>query len=151
MKLYRLSRKRYSLVLSGKGAAKSNNRWNSKGVELIYTSESRALAMTEVLVHLSPFLIPADFVMLEIDVPNELQVLEIAEAELTQSWNSHPPLSESQKIGDAFIHAEVYPICKVPSAVVSGDHNYLINPHHPQFERISVAKVEDFSFDRRFF
>lgn len=107
--------------------------------------------MTEVLVHLSPFLIPDDFMMLEIHVPDESEMLEIQEGQLPQGWNSHPPLSDTQIIGDAFVQDEKYLICKVPSAVVAGDHNYLINPQHAQFNAIRILKTEDFFFDRRFF
>jgi len=42
MKVYRLARKKYANELSGIGAAKYGNRWNSKDIEIIYTAESRA-------------------------------------------------------------------------------------------------------------
>ena len=42
MEVYRLAREKYAKKLSGVGAAKYGNRWNSKGVEIIYTASSRA-------------------------------------------------------------------------------------------------------------
>ena len=69
MEVFRLARKKYPIVLSGKGASISGARWNSKGTEIIYCAQNRALAMAEVLVHLSLATLPNDFVMLTIDIP----------------------------------------------------------------------------------
>ena len=40
---------------------------------------------------------------------------------------------------------------KVPSAVVKGDFNYLLNPYHEDFHRIKIIHQEDFPFDKRIF
>jgi RES domain-containing protein len=40
---------------------------------------------------------------------------------------------------------------KVPSAVVQGDFNYLINPFHKDYSRIKIVSTERFSFDNRLF
>jgi hypothetical protein len=37
----------------------------------------------------------------------------------------------------------------VPSAVVSGEHNVMINPLHPDMKQVKIIMVEDFTFDRR--
>ena len=42
-------------------------------------------------------------------------------------------------------------VLKVPSAVVKGDFNYLINPYHADFKKIKIKEVTDFPFDRRMF
>ena len=76
MLVYRLSRKKYADTLSGYGAALFGNRWNSKGTEIIYTSESRALALTEILVHVSKSQVPKDYVMLEIEIPSKAKIIE---------------------------------------------------------------------------
>lgn len=149
MRVFRLSRKKYAAELSGKGAAKSGNRWNSKGTEIIYTAESRALAMAEVLVHLSLPMLPADYMMLEIEIPDEISIKEIAIADLEEGWNSHPPRTHTQKIGDQFIRENDYSVLKIPSAVVPGDFNYLINPHHKKSKEIKVMDATPFPFDER--
>jgi RES domain-containing protein len=38
-------------------------------------------------------------------------------------------------------------VLKVPSAVVPGDFNFLINPHHSEFASISIKGQEDFPFE----
>ncbi|MDO1502618.1 RES family NAD+ phosphorylase [Winogradskyella maritima] len=44
MIVYRLGKEKYKNDLSGIGAEKFGGRWNSKGVRMVYTSQSRALA-----------------------------------------------------------------------------------------------------------
>ena len=77
MRVFRLSKRKYSKELNGKGAAKSGNRWNSKGTEIIYTAESRALAMAEVAVHLTLATLPSDYVLIEIEIPDNIIIKEI--------------------------------------------------------------------------
>jgi len=151
MRVFRLLRKKYGIELSGKGAALSGNRWNSKGTELIYTSESRALAMAEVAIHLSLSLLPKDYVMVEIDVPSYISILTLVPDELPTGWNHFPHMLDTQKIGDDFVSERKNSVLKVPSAVVPGDFNFLINPHHPDFSTFEIVSQEDFPFDPRLF
>ncbi|WP_445748805.1 RES family NAD+ phosphorylase [Polaribacter sp.] len=151
MKVFRLSKKKYAEEFNGKGASKSGNRWNSKGTEIIYTAESRALAMAEILVHLSLATLPKDFVMMTIHIPDSINIKEINPKTLPKNWNHHPPNSRTQKIGDAFIDSRDFCILKVPSAVVQGDFNYLINPFHKDFKKIKISEITDFPFDERIF
>lgn len=151
MKVFRLSKKKYSEELSGKGAAKFGNRWNSKGTEMIYSAESRALEMAEVAVHLSIATLPSDFVMMEIDIPNDIKVKILDSIDLPDYWNVHPPNSSTQKLGDSFIDEMDFCVFKVPSVVVQGDFNYLINPYHKQFKKIKIVEISNFPFDRRMF
>ncbi|WP_026776719.1 RES family NAD+ phosphorylase [Polaribacter sp. Hel_I_88] len=151
MQLFRLSKKKYATAFNGKGAAKSNNRWNSKGTEIIYTAESRALAMAEVAVHVTIATLPKDFVMLTIDVPNEIEIKKIDFIDLDKNWNAMLPNSKTKKIGDLFIDDLEFCLLKVPSAVVKGDFNYLINPYHKDFKKIKIVDISDFPFDKRMF
>lgn len=151
MVVYRLSRKKYAHELSGKGAALMGNRWNSKGVEMIYTSDSRALAMAEVAVHLTLATLPTDFVLLEILLPENSSILELNIQTLSKNWNAFPHYLETQLIGDQFIRDNVFAVMKVPSAVVQGDFNYLINPYHSQFNKIKISAQLPFLFDQRLF
>lgn len=151
MIVYRLSRKKYAKELTGKGAALSGNRWNSKGVEIIYTSDSRALAMAEVAVHLTLATIPKDFVLLEILIPDVIEILELENKQLPKQWNSFPHYHETQILGDNFIREQKYAVMRVPSAVVQGDFNFLINPHHPKFSAVKILAEFPFLFDQRLF
>jgi len=61
MEVYRLTRERFAKGLSGKGSSMMGARWNSVGVELIYTAPNRALAMAEVAVHLTLATMPSEY------------------------------------------------------------------------------------------
>lgn len=150
MKVFRLSRKRYSKSLSGKGAAFFGNRWNSKGVEMVYVAQSRALAMAKVAVHLSIGKLPKDYMMLEIEIPEKIAICELKK-KLKRGWNDNPPTSVSQEMGDNFIRDGECCILKVPSAVVQGDFNYLINPYHLDFKKMLIQSAVSFPFDTRMF
>ena len=39
--------------------------------------------------------------------------------------------------------------CKVPSAIVPQESNYLINPDHDDFSNIRLVETRDFNFDKR--
>lgn len=151
MNVFRLSREKYANDLSGKGAAIFGNRWNSKGVEMLYTAESRALAMAEVLVHMSLANLPDDYMMIEIEIPNSIQFEILELNRLIENWNSNPLNVQTQSLGDAFIHSKEKCILKVPSAVVQGDFNYLINPNHSEIDKIKIKSVTKFPFDKRVF
>ena len=151
MKVYRLTKSKYANLLDGKGAAKSTNRWNSKGIEMIYTAESRSLAMAEVLVHLSLANLPSKMSMVEIEIPQTIKFEKVELNQLSSDWNCHPPSIKTQLLGDEFIQSKKALICRVPSAVVKGDFNYLINPNHPEISKVTVVKISDFPFDKRIF
>jgi len=151
MKVFRLSRKKYSKELSGKGASLSGNRWNSKGTEIIYCASSRALAMAEVAVHLNLALIPNDYLMIEINIPDSIDIEQIEITKLPPGWDLFPHILPTQKIGDDFINENKYCVIKVPSAVVKGDVNFLINPYHKDFKLIEINNSYSFPFDKRLF
>jgi RES domain-containing protein len=151
VEVYRLSKLAYANELSGRGAAKFGNRWNSKGVEIIYCAGNRSLAMAEVLVHLPLKMLPKDFIMMTIFIPDSMSQKVIAYEELPEGWNVFPGTAESKSFGDIFITENKYGILKVPSAVTKGDYNVLINPFYKDFDRIQIIEKVPFLFDNRFF
>ncbi|MFZ4705506.1 MAG: RES family NAD+ phosphorylase [Bacteroidales bacterium] len=150
MIVYRLSKSKYSRDLSGKGAERSGGRWNSKGIAMVYTSESRALSTTEIAVHTPLGNIPKDYEIVSIEIPEDL-IGEVDINSLPSGWNSILHSRMTQEIGDRFISENNFLVFKVPSAVVPGDHNYLINPNHRDISKIKILLVERFSFDERLF
>ncbi|HAK10922.1 MAG TPA: RES superfamily protein [Chitinophagaceae bacterium] len=151
MEAYRLSRKMYASTLSGKGAALKGARWNSIGVEMIYTASNRSLAMAEVAVHLSLATLPTDYMMVTLFIPDDISIQKLTVADLPTDWNTFPHPISTQAIGDKFIAANQHCILQIPSSVTQGDYNLLINPNHPDFSRIKIITVEPFPFDKRIF
>jgi RES domain-containing protein len=151
MEVFRLAREKFALPLSGKGAAIKGARWNSVGVELIYTAQNRSLAMAEIAVHFSLATLPDDYLMLTIEIPDDISARKVDETELPANWKEFPHHPSTQKIGDRFVAENEHCILIIPSVVTQGDFNILINPRHLEFERIRVIKQERFPFDRRIF
>ncbi len=150
MIVYRLSRKQYAKDLSGKGAEIAGGRWNSKGFAMIYTAESRALCTTEVAVHVPLGMIPKDYQMISIEIPDNL-ISNFDFQQLPEKWNSIPANRSTQEIGNKFIQENEFLVLKVPSAVVEGDFNYLINPLHEKMNTIKIIEIKDYNFDKRLF
>jgi RES domain-containing protein len=151
MIVFRLVRKKYGFTLSGEGSKIAGGRWNSKDFPLIYTSDSRSLCTAEVAVSLPIGIFPGDFEMLLIEIPDEIVIQDINLHELPSGWRRFPYLLQTQRRGDQFIIENQFLVLKVPSAVVPGDFNFLINPRHPDFRKIQDVKSEPFEFDERFF
>ena len=146
MEVYRITLKKWSKSLKGSGYP---GRWNSKGVFVIYSTGSRALASLENLVHRSGEGLNNLFAVMRICVPDQLSILELEQSELPQYWFDYENYQPCQKIGDKWIEDGEYPILKVPSAIIRKEYNYLINPNHPQFHLIEIIEVEEFEFDLR--
>jgi RES domain-containing protein len=47
------------------------------------------------------------------------------------------------------VQASTSAVLSVPSAVVPAERNYLLNPAHPDFERIEMGEPRPFRFDQR--
>jgi RES domain-containing protein len=151
MEVFRLVRGKFAEPLSGKGAAIRGARWNSIGVELIYTALNRSLAMAEVAVHFSLATLPDDYTMMTINVPDDVSIKTLSKIDLQKDWNLFPHPSSTQKIGDQFVLENEYCVLKIPSVVTQGDYNVLINPNHPDYKRLSIVEIVQFPFDKRIF
>lgn len=152
MKVFRIEREKYlETTLEGTGAALTEGyRWNSLNTYLVYTAESRALAILEVSVHLDLSEdLPTDRYYVEIDIPENITILEIKIEDLPDGWDSKPPILETQYIGDDFVKEKNSAVLKVPSSIVLQEFNYLVNPNHPDSEKISVISATPFKFDNR--
>lgn len=68
-----------------------------------------------------------------------------------ERWNASPPLPTSAEVGDAFVQRGRALALLVPSAVVAGEHNVLLNPLHPRFNDITFTEPDPFTLDRRLY
>lgn len=146
MLMYRIAKAQYAdrLVASG-GAA----RWNSRGRFVIYTAATRALACLENVVHRSGEGLQETFRVMVIGVPDDLPVEAIALDTLPVDWSLFESYGYCQQRGDDWLQRGTSAVLRVPSAIVDQEFNYLINPAHPGFSRITLVKTEPFFFDSR--
>ncbi len=151
MLVYRIERQKYlQEVLSGRGAALSyGNRWNSINTHMVYTSGSRSLAMLEVLTRVDLFSdLPEDRLIVTIDIQQAITIGKLYVQILPSNWNSFPPSKLTQAIGDDFIRNAAYPILQVPSSLVKGEFNFLINPFHAASAHVSFIESEPIDLKR---
>lgn len=151
MLVYRLLQAAYRHEpLSGQGAALYGGRWNPKGLSLLYTTESPALSLLEVLVHLNPKRIP-EYHLVTIEVPDSIRVYRVDE--LPVDWRatgSVQPLPSQTFLLD-WLRAPDRLVVEVPSSIVPIMANYLINPRHELFSACKVIDSAPFEIDERLY
>jgi RES domain-containing protein len=149
MTVYRIANTAYSNDISGTGAKLMGGRWNSKGLAVLYTSEHISLAVLEMLVNtdFKNYAIPLD--MLDISLPNDTEYTEINIKKLKKDWTRD--FEYTRFIGDEFIKDKQGLMLKVPSAVITEEHNFLINPFHPDFKKVKITETRTFKTDERLF
>jgi RES domain-containing protein len=102
------------------------------------------------MVHVSaPDDLPRDLVSIPADLPDDLGVQWITVAELPRDWRRAPAPPALADIGTAWLTAARTPVLAVPSAVVPQETNHILNPHHPDFRRIAIGRLEPFELDPR--
>lgn len=149
MQLFRIAKTEFIRDLSGAGSRVHGGRWNRKGTALVYTSESRALAVLEYLVHVPMALAPAGLGILRIDVPDNIEVKTVQATSLPRNWKAYPPPQDLAAIGTKWALSNETLLLRVPSAMVDDEFNVLINPTHPEFRRVRPHRPEPFVLDQR--
>ena len=134
-------------ALDGIGAFRGGGRWNSPGRYAVYLAESPAGAMLETLVHLpqDESAWPDRYKLLRVEVRVDAGPSDI----LTPKgvWQEH--LSETQKIGDAWLQERGSALARVPSAILPFTWNYLLNPNHPDAANAKVVEATQHLYDPR--
>ena len=149
MLVYRIAKTEYIHDLSGTGAKVYGGRWSKKGIGIIYTSENRALATVEYLVHVPLSLFPGNISIATLKIPDGIAPKEISISGLPANWRNYPAPLELAEIGTRWALANDTLLLRVPSAVVEHEWNILINPSHPDMKHVSISKTERFSLDAR--
>ncbi len=137
--------KHAATAFSGEGSRLYGGRWNSIGVSLVYTSSTRALAALESLVHLNP---PVTFTYAAIPIEFDAALVEKFSV-LPIGWMDSPAPPSTRTIGDLWAREARSAVLELPSVIIPGESNYLLNPAHPDFKKIVIGKAEPFSFDPR--
>lgn len=150
MEVYRITLTAYagSLKASGRPA-----RWNGKGTFMVYTAGSVALACLENLAHRSGVAMVNDaFAITIFHIPEKIRMTVYTEKELhalSGTWYGHTQYALTQELGDQWLQQNDAAVLKVPSAIIHTEFNYLINPRHPDSNKIKIDRVVPFAFDER--
>lgn len=127
--------------LSGEGARRSGGRWNRRGTAMVYSSSSIALACLETIVHLAASDLPLNRYLVSLTVPDDI-------------WREAVILQSGDHVGwEAGTHwamNKTSVLLLVPSVIVPEELNILINPAHPETERIQATKMRRWTYDSCF-
>jgi RES domain-containing protein len=139
-------------AMTGEGSRLFGGRWNSPGVPVVYSSEHRSLALLETVVHIrrntpAPD-VGRDYFFLPIQFDESL-VEYLPVTSLPIDWRVEPPSPTTQSMGDSWVAEARAPILSVPSVLLPEEINYLFNPGHSMFSRLTVGDPIPCSLDMR--
>lgn len=146
---WRLCQAKYATTaFSGDGAKRYGGRWSPVRYPVVYLAESRALAALEVLANVDDGarLRYQKWVCIPLLAPDS--TIE-KPARVPVSWRTFPYTPATQAFGAAWAREGRSALLRLPSAIVPGEFNYLLNPGHPDFKAMKIGEPERFSFDPR--
>lgn len=115
---------------------------------MVYTAGSQALAVLEILVHLDSSKLLEHYRLIPVVFDNSM-VRAIERKNLPTDWKRRPAPPSVRAIGDAWVESGRSVVLQVPSVVVPGEKNYLLNVLHPDFPRLLIGKPQPYRFDLR--
>jgi RES domain-containing protein len=148
MQAFRVADRRYP-IFDATGARLNGGRWNSQGHGMIYTAQTYAGALMEVLVHANLRVMPKNHGLVIANIPDDLAVERVS-LEIVMPWRRGDV--EARLFGDRWLLERRTAVLIVPSIVLQGrENNFLINPAHPDFRRIVASDAEPVDWDERLF
>jgi RES domain-containing protein len=116
---------------------------------VVYTSQSISLAVLEYALNYKRHgWLPAS-VLGRAVIPDEVNVEPVSVSALPDNWRDPDPPAALREIGDNWLRRAETACLRVPSAIVPEESNYLLNPQHPDFGKLTMGLPEPFNFDRR--
>ena len=133
--------KRPEKLLSSRKAG----RWNEEGDNVIYASESRALAAFEVFVHLDSDQMLSRYKFQQLTFAEALvKFVEVPDVGFLRNDK------DCQAYGHSWYLQKDCAILRVPSTVILREYNFVINLDHPDANKIKIAGTElFFEYDGR--
>ena len=135
-------------MFSGIGAETYGGRFNSPGTKAIYAAGSMSLGILELVVQSNKKDRLLDLVYATVTFDSDL-VTKVDEDDLPEGWDSKPATSVSQEFGDKWIQSAESVVLRIPSVVVPGEYNYVLNPSHPEFGKVELGNVVSIDLDSR--
>ena len=140
---YRVTPEPFAHSLAGTGARRHGGRWNRKGTAILYTSNSTALCLLEILVNVRQEYLPF-FHRMVIEVPDAL----VDQADPV----FYPEVERSREHGELCVQHNRWVATRVASSVLATSEdafNLLLNPNHPEFARVQLIESLPLPIDSR--
>jgi len=143
-----MSKIRHARDLSGKGAQLAGGRWNKKGLPALYLAENRSLSILEAIVHCHSINDLNNRVILSIEVNDNL--IDVFNTKnLPNNWNSFPWNNFTINEGSKWLKSLNNLSLQIPSAIIPEEINYIVNPRHPEFNKVKIVDKQVFRPDQR--
>ena len=150
MLVYRLCKKKYENDMSGTGSVQYPGRWNREGFKMLYTSENSSLSILEVAVHYRTISKIEEYTLIIIDIPKKhFSIIKLDINQLPDRWDEYPLNSDTQAVGTEWIQNSESLLLSVPSAINLHEHNILINPLHPDLQKITIVKKQPYNLQKK--
>jgi RES domain-containing protein len=167
MHLYRITTEKWARYPSGNGGLYVFGHPHHKGIQVLYTATTRALAVLEKVVHVEAAGTPDKFVIITLELPTAYSIQEVRAEILPKDWNklsynlgntsrfpaslikSQTTTSLLADMGTTWLKGQISLSLKVPSAILLQEYNVLLNPTHEEMSRIKLLSVDTFEFDPR--
>jgi RES domain-containing protein len=140
MRIFRLHRRRRPAA-DFSGSLLFAGRWNPAGTPLLYASTALSLACLELLVHLAPDEIPADYVYTSAETG--------VSPEGPDFRGNLKREDATRRYGHSWATSQRTLAIYVPSVIIPSEFNVLLNPLHPEFGSVIWNSSEPFEFDQR--
>jgi RES domain-containing protein len=112
---------------------------------MVYTAGSLSLALLEWRVHLAQWP-PPPMVVIPVEIDPELVWFP---ARLPARWKAYPSPGATAILGDNWVKSGRSAVMRVPSVVVPSEWDYLLNPNHPDFPKLSLGRPRLVKMDAR--
>ena len=86
-----------------------------------------------------------------VPVINSIKDKQIAADALLGNWRDPLAAPELAHFGDEFVQGGKHCVLIIPSALAPAENNWLINPAHSDYSRITVHQLEPLIYDPRMF
>jgi RES domain-containing protein len=134
----------------GYGSTLGSSRWHAKGVHtVVYAASNRALCQLEKRVHCNGAN-PKNQALMQLDIPNDSPLMAASDLGLPADWPRNE--AATQALGMTWLASMASLGLWVPSFIEPSEMNLLINPAHPDYQRIALTIERcPFQFDPRLF
>ena len=120
----------------------AGGRWNAIGTPMLYTAQHLSLACLEVLVHLDKAQLPREYVWSQASLSGVIS--DMASHDLTN-------VTSCQTAGTNWARVSGELAIRVPSVIIPGEFNVLLNPSHIRYRDVQWSEPKRFGFDPRLF
>jgi len=135
-------------IFDATGSCYAPGRWNDPETPVIYAGEHYSTAMLEKLAHANG-LMPPNQHLVEITLPYGLSY-EVVTKDHLPGWDDFD-MATSRAYGRQWALEGRSAVLFVPSFVARMECNIVINPVHPEFDRIEASLPTPVWWDRRLF